>query len=164
MDKFLPDLEALGNGRPLSEALEREVRIINQAPLDEFAGERCQCSTNHEHQRAPASASQNLKRNTRLPQNLALVKQFVKLGPRGKAVVRSEWKNWKRVVQTQKKKLHKNVRLRASARICRQDCRAFLTIRASSVSVCPRTLRLRIRLSASQRLQRESICQQRWSR
>ena len=97
--KFLPDIEALANGQPCSEALERDVRIVNQAPLDETAGEGYHRSTKHEHQRAPASSSQHLLRNTRLPQNLALVKHFVKLGPCGKAVVQSEWKIWKRVLQ-----------------------------------------------------------------
>ena len=96
------DIEQVSMGFDASPALLAEVEIFNLAPLDESCGEGYHRGTTMEMKRAPSSASAHLKQNNRFDQELARVRGFMRqFGPRGKRVVRYEWKHWKRVLQTQ---------------------------------------------------------------
>lgn len=107
------DLEQLANGGSLSERLGEEVRRLNICPLDESTGEGYHRSTHHEKRRAEASNAAHLKAATRLKENVARVRGFIREhGAPGKRVVRWEWRHWKRVIQTQKKKRHRNTKMK----------------------------------------------------
>ena len=121
-------LEAVAAGCPCPAALHEEVARLACVSLDESAGEGYHRSTNHEHVRAASSTDASLKRKTRERQMLAHLKRFVyKHKGRGGDVVRFEWKNWKRIVQTRPQHRWRSVRARARAvvsRVYREDNKA----------------------------------------
>ena len=122
------DLEVVAAGGPASPALLAEVKTLLDTPLDESAGEGYHRLTNLTYQRAPVSTTETIVQDVRLTSCLSRVDDVVaRYGAKGRAVIRYEWRNWKRVLQSNPKRSYRNVRLsatRAFRRIYREDSRA----------------------------------------
>ena len=143
LEKYRVALERLAHGDEDEECdpgLAYEVGVVNDTPLDESAGEGYHRSTHHTKIRASHSKSVYIKQSTRFKQNLALLKRFLRLGPAGKRVLRFEWRHWKRILQTNKRRLWVNKgRFNKTAvfqRVYRMDPKA----EESWSSICTRLL------------------------
>jgi len=119
------DIQRVADGGEASPALQRLVEEMKMIPLDESAGEGYHRETNAEKVRAPASETQHLKAKARHKQELQRIRRWTrKYGPRGKAVVRYEWRHWRRVIQSRWKRRWSNPHLSSKAvfgRIYRTD-------------------------------------------
>ena len=93
--------------------LVEEVADINNVPLDESAGEGYHRSTNHTRTRCTGAQTPYLKQSTRSKANVKLLRSFVRMGPRGRRVVRWEWRKWKRVLQVERRLLHGNKKMKS---------------------------------------------------
>ena len=100
------DLEALAaaaDGDLCTPSLQDEVDAHNDSPLDESAGEGYHRSTHCTRIRARNSTSAYVKMSTRLHQNVGQLQGLVRMGVRGKMVLRYEWRNWSRALQVKKR-------------------------------------------------------------
>ena len=85
----------------MTPALQAEVDEIKMCPLDEGPGESYHRGTTHEHTRAPGATTWHPTQHNRLSQELARTRRWVsKHGDRGERILRYEWRNWKRLLQT----------------------------------------------------------------
>ena len=107
------DLISRSTGGPLSEALNEEVAAIQDAGLDEAAGEGYHRSTYHEHCRAPSASTVHLKRATRSKQVLKTVRRLILTHRElGKDVLRYEWTHWRRILQVFHKRRWRSKRMK----------------------------------------------------
>jgi len=94
-------IQKVADGEEPSPELVELVKFVNLSPLNEGCGEGYHRGTTQEKTRAPASSCDHLKQANRFSQEHRRVKHFIlKHGERGRRVVRYEWVNWKRVLQT----------------------------------------------------------------
>jgi hypothetical protein len=101
---YRDDLETLAvGGGVCTPALQEEVVVVNDTPLDESAGEGYHRATHMTRIRARNSSSAYVKMSTRMHQNVGQLKKLVRMGVRGKMVLRYEWRNWSRVLQVKRK-------------------------------------------------------------
>lgn len=120
-------LQTVANGGVCETGLSEEVSVINASPLDESAGEGYHRSTHCTRLRARASKSPYIKQSTRLSQNYGHLKSLLAEGDAGKKVLRFEWRNWTRVLQTHPKKFWRPVRMNAKQvfeRVYHMDAKA----------------------------------------
>ena len=84
--------------------------------------------TNLAHQRAPASTAQTVVQEVRFKKNMDRIETFLDTYKhQARTTVRYEWRNWKRVLQSSKKKLHRNKQMQDTAamkRVYRMDAMA----------------------------------------
>ena len=85
--------------------LQDEVGVVNETPLDESAGEGYHRGTHCTRIRARSSTIAYVKMSTRMDQSVKHMKYFIRRGEAGKRVVRYEWQNWSRVLQSKWKNL-----------------------------------------------------------
>ena len=129
LTRFLYDLHAhaiqeVANGGAATEELKAEVSAMNETPLDESAGEGYHRATHDAQKRASAAKTPYLTQAPRTKNNIRVLKRFLNMGEKGKAVVRFEWRNWKRVLQTRRRALYQNKRMKDRAvfeRVYRMD-------------------------------------------
>jgi len=128
MSRLEGDLRVRAEGGELSAALAAEVKAANTTNLDESVGEGTHRGTTLEQKRAPSSKTAALKRSIRLKGIIAKIRWFRrKYGGYGKKVVRYEFRNYKRILQTTKKKFWQNARpsrAKVIKRVYREDDRA----------------------------------------
>ena len=124
VDRLGPHIEARADGLPLHPDLRAELDRFNTAPLDESAGEGVHRGLSRELVRATGASTKQLKASVRRKGAFAHIKQFGrKYGAKGRAVIRYEWRNWKRILQCRVGKGFRSVRKKTStvlARIYRQ--------------------------------------------
>ena len=124
-ENFRQDLEVVADGGPVSPGLQHEVNVIKCSPLDESAGEGYHRGSNMEHLRSPHASTQTVVQKVRCDVGYERLEQAIAtFGKPMRNTIRYEWRNWKRILQSEKKKLHRNVNLTADAayaRIYRQD-------------------------------------------
>ena len=123
------DILTRANGGIASIALLDEAYIVNLAMLDESAGEGVHRADTLEKTRAASSSSTHVKQSTRERQVLEKLKGFIeKYKLRGRRVVRYEYFNWKRLLQTDMQRKWTGpkqlVKQKALARIYREDDKA----------------------------------------
>ena len=99
------DLKVVAAGGDCSPKLRKEVQKMKETPLDESAGEGYHRSTHLTRIRARASTIAYVKMSTRIHQTNWLLKGLIKKGEAGKNVLRYEWLNWSRVLQTKRRSL-----------------------------------------------------------
>ena len=122
------DLVAVSDGFAPSDALLAEVASLERCPLDESCGEGWHRTATHEKQRASASSVLHLKMNARLKQVIRTCRSLISRH-KGKAkdMLRFEWFNFKRVLQTKKRHLWRGVNMKRRAfylRLYRQDSKS----------------------------------------
>ena len=99
------DILARSCGEPATPQLKAEAKIFRYSSLDESCGEGYHAKTHLEKTRAPASTAIHLKQSTRHRPALARAEDVVNTyGPAGEAVLRCDWRDWKRIVQTSAKR------------------------------------------------------------
>jgi len=92
-------IHARAQGEDAHPQLLEAVDRLDTVNLHEGCGEGWHRGSQHEKVRAYASTSQHLKRVNRRPGVFKRIRQFrLKYGARGCAVLRYEWRNWKRIV------------------------------------------------------------------
>ena len=132
------DIQRRSEGGEVTPALQEAVDRACEIPLNEQPGEGYHRATNLEQRRAPASTSQHIKAMTRFKPTLAKTEKFMEThGDRGSAVVRFEWRAWKRIIQTDVRKQWQPVHKPSDevfARIYREDAKA----REDFSSICSR--------------------------
>ena len=94
-----------------SAALSGEVDIVNETPLDESAGEGYHRSTHHTRVRASGAKSPYIKESTRRKENIKMLRYWLKMGQEGRRVLRYEWRNWTRILQTNPRHVWRSKRL-----------------------------------------------------
>lgn len=114
-EKHRAALDCLAAGGACAPALDYEVSVMNETPLDESAGEGYHRDTHIARLRASNAKSPYLKQSTRTKQNIALLRRYLKLGRGGSRVVRFEWRKWSRVLQARPDRLWHSKKLRAKA-------------------------------------------------
>ncbi len=108
-------LEQVAGGSPCPQNLQAEVDRLRWTPLDESAGEGYHRSTHNTRRRAPAATIHYIKQDLRVAENLRFARSIIRdHGARGKAVFDYEWRHWKRVLQTDRKKYSFGVKMKAS--------------------------------------------------
>jgi hypothetical protein len=113
---LLGDLQVVADGGAVSAPLRLVIDILRDCPLDESAGEGYHRETNLAHQRAPASTAQTVVQEVRFKKNMDRIETFLDTYKhQARATVRYEWRNWKRVLQSSKKKLHRNKHMQDTA-------------------------------------------------
>ena len=94
-------IEAVARGEPVPDELQRYVDDVNLICLDENAGEGYHRDQSKEHERAPAATITHLKQDVRHDQEMERIERWCSAyGERGRQVVRYEWRNVKRILQT----------------------------------------------------------------
>ena len=112
VDSILDDLILRSEGGDCSVALEREVRLVNTACLDESAGEGWHRGTNLEKIRAPGAKLSHLKGAPRFKASIQRIKSFLyKHKRKGRDAIRSDWYRFKRVLQADPKRKWAPVRM-----------------------------------------------------
>ena len=111
---FRDALQELAAGGPCDPLLSEEVSVVCQTPLDESCGEGYHRSTHLTRIRARASKSPYIKMTTRLNQNLCHLRRVLSWGLAGKRVLRYEWRNWSRVLQTKRRSLWRKSHMSAT--------------------------------------------------
>ena len=119
------DLQKVADGGAVSDALQYEIKMVNDSPLIEDPGEGYHRGTNVEHQRARVATTESIVQSVRLDSVVTRVNDVVeKFGRAGRNVVRYEWRHWKRILQVDRRKMHRNKRMSERAafrRIYRED-------------------------------------------
>ena len=93
-------IQERAQGGDLRPSLAHCVAMLKTVPLDEKAGESVHSWTSKEKARAPASKQQHLKRTARRKGSFAHLRVFKRrYGDRGLAVLRHDWRTWKRIAQ-----------------------------------------------------------------
>ena len=101
----LQSLTLVAEGCPCPLSWQREVDRISNSCIDESAGEGYHRGAHHTSILAPASESAYIKQSTRNTDSVKRIRKSIQTkGKRGIAVVRYEWRNWKRILQTNMKK------------------------------------------------------------
>ena len=96
------DVERRSLGENVSDALQAEIDVFALLPLSEGPGEGIHRDHTHEKTRASASTSQHLKQDVRRQQEQNRIQTFRNAyGERGRQVMRYEWRNFKRIAQTE---------------------------------------------------------------
>ena len=108
---YRDDLDAVAAGGDCPPSMQAEVDTVNDTPLDESAGEGYHRSTHCTRVRARNSSTAFVKQSTRTHQNVDQLKRLVRMGFRGKMVLRYEWRNWSRVLQVRKRSWWRSVRM-----------------------------------------------------
>ena len=115
-------------GGDLHVDLENEIDRMETSPLNEGAGEGVHRDVTYELKRASGSSQDHLKRMVRRKGVFRRLKCWRRThGQRGLQVLRYEWKNWKRVVQTNVKRKwlpSKLTRAGVFARVYREDAKS----------------------------------------
>jgi len=122
-------IQAVADGGDVPTPLLEEIAIFDLCPLDESAGEGVHRSDTLEKTRAAASSMHHIKQSARERQVLARLTSFVdKHGLQGRRVLRYEFHNWKRILQTNPMRswqAPKDLKARdALDRIYREDAKA----------------------------------------
>ena len=119
------DLESRANGEDASTALVNEARSFRWCNLDETCGEGYHRGTSHEKSRAPSATTIHLKQKVRAKSVIKTCRWFIRTrGAAGNAVVRFEWLNYGRVVQTSLKHRYRPKRMKVRdlmRRVYRED-------------------------------------------
>ena len=110
MRRFGGDIDRVAEDGECSDRWAEEVSNIRLLILDESAGEGYHRGTSREKGRAPASATEHLVQNNRRQQELRRIRRFIELGAEGVRIVRYEWRQWKRLLQTTWKARWSNTR------------------------------------------------------
>ena len=97
---FSPDLRIVRAGGEVSERMKAEVNAMTNIPLNEGPGEGYHRASNLQKKRAAASSEAYILASTRAKQNIECTRKWAKAGSKGKKVVRYEWRNFKRILQT----------------------------------------------------------------
>jgi hypothetical protein len=122
------DMEIVAANGPVSQAIRREKRRLENASCDEGPGEGYHRGATHYSARAPGATMQTIVQEIRLDDGLEVVRELVaKHGAKARDIIRWEWRNYKRILQTSSRKAHRGVDLSAKAvyaRVYRQDDRA----------------------------------------
>ena len=93
-------ITARGQGGELHPDHAEAVRVMRLATIHEGAGEGIHRGTTHEHGRAPSSSTAHLKHSVRQRSSVRRIKAFrTKWGARAHAVLRHDWRVWKRICQ-----------------------------------------------------------------
>lgn len=125
MAAFEDDIKAVASGQDCSRRWSDEVQSFCTAPLDESAGEGYHRSTHHVVTRAPGAGEAYIKQSVRVDENIRVARSFIIRHKRaGRRILRFEWYNLTRVLQTGKQKRWKPVKMKLRsffARIYRQD-------------------------------------------
>ena len=101
MNRLGEAIQVVALGGPVSTELAHEVYLINTCPLDESAGEGYHRSSNITRLHCPGAMSPYIKQSCRLEENLSQVKSFMsKFKHEGRQVLRFEWQNYMRILQT----------------------------------------------------------------
>ena len=104
MGRLGGDILAVSRGEPATPEVIAEAKVFRYCSLDESCGEEYHARTHREKKRAPASSTTHLKQSTRHRPALARAQDLCsQYGERGEAVVRSDWRDWKRIVQVRPK-------------------------------------------------------------
>ena len=119
---------ARSEGEELHVDLENELDRLATVPLDESAGEGYHRDVTYEKKRASASSQAHLKQTVRRKGVFKRLKVWRRThGRRGRAVLRWEWRNWKRIVQPNSKKPWRPVKWtpnRVYQRLYREDAQS----------------------------------------
>lgn len=100
-EEFGSAMQAVSEGGDASDALNREVALINTACLDESAGEGYHRGTNLTKIHCPGAKTPYIVQSQRFQGSVKQMKTFLlKFGEQGRGVVRFDWLNYKRVLQT----------------------------------------------------------------
>ena len=122
------DIEKRSQGEDVTPALRRVIDTYCKTPFDESCGEGYHRGTHLEHSRAPHSTSAHLKQVNRFKTVLKKTEAFAEAhGERGAAVVRFEWRAWKRILQVDPRRRWYPMKIPAAdagARVYREDKRA----------------------------------------
>ena len=103
-------MDARGRGEDVHPDLQAELKRWKAVCLNEGAGEGYHRSTTLEKKRAPASSIKHLKRAARRKGAFAHIRRFKnRYGKRGTAVIRFEFRHWKRVLNCNPKRRWSNV-------------------------------------------------------
>ena len=128
MRTYGADIERVASGGECRFNLQEEIRLINTAPLDESAGEGYHRGTHHVRLQCPGAKAPYIKQSLRLKENIALMKKFLAAHKRkGRQILRYDWANYKRVLQTHTKDRWRAVRMKTAAfysRLYRMDSMA----------------------------------------
>ena len=108
---LLPSIKIVADGGGVPDDLESEARELGNTPLDEGPGEGYHRRTHCTKKRAAVSRNPWLMGSTRFGQNLSLARRFCSYGEDGKNVFRYEWRNCKRLLQTNRAKRHRPLRI-----------------------------------------------------
>lgn len=123
------DLRIRAAGGDLSTDLALEVRRAKWGSLNESCGEGYHRGTNHEHVRSPSATTIHLKSKVRQKNVIKTCRSFAhKYKEAGKAVLRLEWMQFARILQTSRKRRWRNRKMPFLAvlrRVYRQDERAL---------------------------------------
>ena len=127
-DRVGGDIERRSQGEAVSPALQVVLDEAADRPLNESPGEGYHRATHLEHDRAAASTSRHVKQSTRFKAVLRKTEEFAEEhGERGHAVVRFEFRAWKRILQTSERRYWFPVKMSPEAvyaRVYREDDRA----------------------------------------
>jgi len=98
------DLEARSQGGDLTPALGSAVAFVKHSNLNETCGESYHRWTNHEKVRAPNASTVHMKQKVRSNNVIKTLRTFMRVhGEMGKAIVRYEWKCYKRILQSRRR-------------------------------------------------------------
>jgi len=126
---MLPALRTVRDGGPPSPELALEIKMLKNARLDEGSGEGYHRRTNMVAQRGPNTCVQTMVQEVRHQEAHERINRTIeKFKREGRNIIRHEWRNWKRILQSDPRKAHRNVRLGAQAtydRVYRMDTRAL---------------------------------------
>jgi len=125
---FEHDVLAVKDGLPPSIQLIQECDALANASLHEGVGEGWHRTAGHEKTRAPSSSLAHIKQNSRLKDIIRRCRTLIrKHGPKAKAMIRYEWYNSKRLLQTDPKRMWQPRKISTKAfyrRIYREDSKA----------------------------------------
>lgn len=123
-----PDMEIVAGGGEPSQAIRVEVRRLENACLMEDPGEGYHRGATYSAHRAPGATTQTIVQEIRLKDALALVEESVdQHGASARDIIRWEWRNYKRILQHDPRRYHRNVQLSPQQvydRVHRMDARA----------------------------------------
>ena len=120
-------LEQRAVGGECDPLLAEEVSKVNETPLDESAGEGYHRASNCTRIRARAAKTPYIKMSTRVNQTIGHLRFLIRMGNKGKRVLRYEWKQWSRVLQTKRRSLWRKKHMsptRVFERVYRMDAMA----------------------------------------
>ena len=132
MSQFEQALEDVAAGGAVDPELADEVGRVNMAALDESAGEGYHRASNIVRSRCAGASSAYIKQSTRFSENLTDIRAFLKQHKHaGRQVIRFEWSQYKRILQTERKYQWSNKRLGVKGffdRMYKQDTMALANL------------------------------------
>ena len=121
---------ARSEGLDLHVDLENELDRLATTPLDESCGEGYHRDVTYEHKRATRAKQIHLKQTTRRKGVFRRLRVWRRVhGKRGRSVLRWEWRNWKRIVQPDHKRLWRPAKwspARVLQRVYREDSSSLI--------------------------------------